>query len=354
VGVVGKPEWHRNEALCSVAILPGAPDVTAVLDATTDDTYRTHMSVLGPPYLRFYAGAPIKVTYEGKQYKLGMVCVTSTEPRTIFDLRDKQFLLDMAAIVADEIELFRGQSQRIMEENQRYITCTAHDFRTPLQVFRLSVELIKEHFKKQQEDLEGAEGLPSTTTASQDIQGSNHSMRGAKPKCVPLLKNTEKSSEDSCLKKRDPTIKEFFFAEAQISLSSTALRSAAKTTEMMDVVVQAECACDMMSETVRSAIEAARARWTRVKNYISSSGRGFLSACKTRTGGLVQQQLVELDVATLVTDCRRLSTWHHCESIGWIEEIAPEVIDVLLYIRMFKRNKSRFLKFICKQFTSLN
>ena len=66
-----------------------------------------------PPLIRFYAGAPIKITYEGKQYKLGMVCVASTEPRANFDLRDKQFLLDMASIVADEIELFRGLSHRV-------------------------------------------------------------------------------------------------------------------------------------------------------------------------------------------------------------------------------------------------
>jgi hypothetical protein len=54
-----------------------------------------------------------------------------------------------------------------------------------------------------------------------------------------------------------------------------------------------------------------------------------MNACKTSTGGL-GQQLVEMEVASLVKDCRRLSAWHQSESVDWTDEIAPEVISTMM------------------------
>ena len=55
------------------------------------------------PFLRFYAGAPIKVTRGGRVYKLGTVCVLDRAPHSAFTVKDKQLLLDVAAMVADEV-----------------------------------------------------------------------------------------------------------------------------------------------------------------------------------------------------------------------------------------------------------
>ena len=82
-------------------------------------------------------------------YKLGTVCAIDRKPRNVFTVKDKQILVDMAAVAADEIRLFRRGTSRVMEENQRYITSTAHDLKTPLTVFRLANTLFKEHFKGQ-------------------------------------------------------------------------------------------------------------------------------------------------------------------------------------------------------------
>ena len=42
LGLNNISEVHRNESLCSVAILPGAPDVTVVLDASKDEKFCGH------------------------------------------------------------------------------------------------------------------------------------------------------------------------------------------------------------------------------------------------------------------------------------------------------------------------
>jgi GAF domain-containing protein len=58
VGLGSAQETHRNEAFCSRAILPGAPEITVVLDTLADDHYKTNALVTGPPFLRFYAVVP--------------------------------------------------------------------------------------------------------------------------------------------------------------------------------------------------------------------------------------------------------------------------------------------------------
>lgn len=337
VGFGDISELHRNESMCNNAILPSAPDVTAVLDATRDEIYCTHPAVIRAPYLRFYAGAPIKITHEGKTHKIGMVCVTSKEPRATFELCDKQFLLDMASIVADEIELFRKLSQRVMEENQRYITCTAHDLQTPLQAFRYSIDAFKEHFKEQPKEREkdalasDASERPYDNYASPAELDTKTSNEELDTKTSKVWSNIERSSKSFHVRKRGRSISAHHFVETQ-STRLINTPAADHVTDMMDVVLQAEGACNMMSETVSNAIDAARARWTRVdgEGYsTSSAGRGFIHACNSNTGGL-RQRLVDMDVVALVKDCRRLSVWHHSESVDWTEDIEPEVISSMI------------------------
>ena len=322
VGLGSATETHRNEAFCSRAILPGAPDVTVVLDASTHEDYLANPVVTGPPFVRFYAGSPIKVKHGGKVYKLGTVCVVDKVPRVSFSMRDKQFLMDMACIVADEIELFRGLSDRVMEENQRYITCTAHDLKTPLQVFRLATELFKEHFQSQlqEDEAEAAAAAAAVAEAAAEFaeeKGSSLSS-ATTPKSTP-------SSFSSSLSEDEPppgsvritTRTRSLFARSlhdTQAAASAAAAAAASTAELLDVAVQAEGACDMMDETVCNAIDAARARWTcngENRGGDASNSSGFL----------------EVDLAALVGDCRRLSAWHHGEAVGWTVEVAPEVID---------------------------
>lgn len=68
----------RRESVCAHVILE--PDALAIEDLTLDARFRDMPYVVGPPFLRFYAGAPI---LDAAGLPLGAVCVTNTKPHHI-------------------------------------------------------------------------------------------------------------------------------------------------------------------------------------------------------------------------------------------------------------------------------
>jgi signal transduction histidine kinase/CheY-like chemotaxis protein len=73
-------ETPRSVAFCDHAIR--GTDVLITLDATRDPRFADNPLVTGDPFIRFYAGAPIR-TPEG--HAIGTVCVIGTQPRERFD-----------------------------------------------------------------------------------------------------------------------------------------------------------------------------------------------------------------------------------------------------------------------------
>jgi diguanylate cyclase (GGDEF)-like protein len=98
-------ETAREHAFCAHAIL--AADVFEVPDATRDDRFRDNPLVTGAPYVRAYVGAPL-VTRE--KQRVGTLCAIDTRPRD-FTPEQLASLVDLAAIVVDELELRRMQKQ---------------------------------------------------------------------------------------------------------------------------------------------------------------------------------------------------------------------------------------------------
>lgn len=87
----------RNMAFCNFTIL--SDRVFVVEDATTDARFMANPLVTGPPYIRFYAGAPLIFQEE---VRLGALCLLHPEPRS-FSLGDRAELQEMADRVADSI-----------------------------------------------------------------------------------------------------------------------------------------------------------------------------------------------------------------------------------------------------------
>lgn len=94
----------RQEAFCDHTIRLGAGEVMVVPDARADPRFRDNPQVVGPPYIRFYAGA---VLHSPDGHGLGSLCVIDTRPRDDFGDRDRRRLSRLAALAMDELELSR-------------------------------------------------------------------------------------------------------------------------------------------------------------------------------------------------------------------------------------------------------
>eukprot|EP00953_Heterococcus_sp_UTEX-ZZ885_P003254 2276-Heterococcus_DN1.PRE.1 len=137
-GLVAR-ETSRDMAFCAYAVLPDAPDVFVVPDATTDRRFMFNVLVTGPPDLRFYAGAPLIL--DGG-LKIGTLCLLDTVPHdsNSFSAADMMNLVDLAQMVVVELKL----RKRLKQSQLGYITATAHNLQTPLACFELSLQLLKE------------------------------------------------------------------------------------------------------------------------------------------------------------------------------------------------------------------
>ncbi|MFT3698015.1 MAG: diguanylate cyclase [Kofleriaceae bacterium] len=108
---LGASETSRDVAFCAYAILN--PGVLVVPDAAEDPRFADNPLVTGEPYIRSYAGAPL-VTKGG--YALGTLCAIDTRPRKLTP-DQLQTLVDLAAIVVDEIELDRlAREMKVFEK----------------------------------------------------------------------------------------------------------------------------------------------------------------------------------------------------------------------------------------------
>jgi hypothetical protein len=90
----------RAESFCGHAILNEGAFV--VLDATKDERFSDNPAVTGEPFVRFYAGMPIRLP---SGYQIGTVCLVDTKPHESFDQRDVRLLGSLAEIAVTTMGL---------------------------------------------------------------------------------------------------------------------------------------------------------------------------------------------------------------------------------------------------------
>ena len=108
-------ETGRAESFCAWAMLQDA--VFEVPDARADDRFAGNPLVIGAPYIRFYAGAPL-VGRSGDCY--GALCVIDTRPRTLSNAQHAQ-LSRLARLTANQLEMRR---ERLDADRQTVMLAT--------------------------------------------------------------------------------------------------------------------------------------------------------------------------------------------------------------------------------------
>ncbi|WP_051477130.1 GAF domain-containing protein [Arthrobacter sp. Br18] len=96
VGPVGK-DMPREISFCNVTIRNAGPLI--VNDASTDERFRENPLVLGEPYIRFYAGYPLRGP---SGWTIGTLCLIDQQARA-FSPEDEQVLRILAEMAQREL-----------------------------------------------------------------------------------------------------------------------------------------------------------------------------------------------------------------------------------------------------------
>ncbi len=103
----------RDGAFCAHTIQQN--EVFIVPDALADPRFCESPTVVGAPFVRFYAGAPL-VTSDG--FHLGALCLLDTKPRS-FSSSQAAILRDLAALVVRELEARHTTARMALEISER-------------------------------------------------------------------------------------------------------------------------------------------------------------------------------------------------------------------------------------------
>ena len=138
-------ETPRDQAFCAHA-LETPDEVLVVEDSHEDPRFAGNPLVTGPPYIRFYAGMPLRAP---SGHVLGTVCIIDQVPRPL-DARQEQLLRHAArqveVLIAEAIErrqLTERQAELVetnqeleqsIAERSQFLAVAKHKLKTPLAV----------------------------------------------------------------------------------------------------------------------------------------------------------------------------------------------------------------------------
>ena len=131
----------RDVSFCGHALL--RQETFVVPDAFLDERFHDNPLVVGAPFVRFYAGHPVRAP-DGS--RVGTLCLIDHAPREFSDA-DRAALADLAAWVELEFDAVTvRQARAALEAQERlkneFISTVSHELRTPLTSIRGSLSLL--------------------------------------------------------------------------------------------------------------------------------------------------------------------------------------------------------------------
>ena len=95
-----KREYPREVTICSFAVL--GEDVLVIPDTREDPRFACMPFAVSEPAIRFYAGAPL---LDRDGFNLGTLCILDYKPRYSLSPEERTTLVDLAAVVVEQLEL---------------------------------------------------------------------------------------------------------------------------------------------------------------------------------------------------------------------------------------------------------
>lgn len=102
---LGLPECSRALTMCSAAISQDAP--LCVSDTQDHPEFASSSLVTGPPYIRAYAGVPLR---SPEAYNIGTLCIMDTKPRRFGD-EELAVLNNFTKVVMNDLELRQAAAE---------------------------------------------------------------------------------------------------------------------------------------------------------------------------------------------------------------------------------------------------
>jgi len=122
-------ETARRDSFSAWTILSHA--VLVVRDAATDERFRDSPVLVKDLNFRFYAGAPL-ITPDG--YAIGALSIIDRHPRPWFSIEDTKYLVDLAGLIIDQLEL-RQRTLQFQSSEADYRGLFEH---CPIGIYRTS------------------------------------------------------------------------------------------------------------------------------------------------------------------------------------------------------------------------
>ena len=134
----------RGVAICNYTVL--FDNIFVVPDLSIDERFVNNDLVTANPNLRFYAGAPIILHEDNKEYRLGSLCLMDTKPNYDFTELQGKHLAQFALMAADALQLQKKQrlAKHANDMKSDFLANMSHEIRTPMNGIMGMIDMLDE------------------------------------------------------------------------------------------------------------------------------------------------------------------------------------------------------------------